>query len=105
MESSAAHFVTIKLHLTEAQAFDLLSQLAPLQQKSRTALTSEDYESLYWSGRSALSLAKEYGVNHNHFIRVWKAMGLDTVLLPSERPARKARLEADEARFEESRNQ
>lgn len=84
----------ITLDLTDAQVAALLTQLQPLAPKrSKVTLTSDDYITLYWSGRSARSLAAEYGVNHNHFIRVWKRLGLDTILAPSERPKRKQRID------------
>ena len=86
----------IKLQLTEEQALDLLAQLERYRRKAKVTLDDAEYERLYWSGQSALSLSKQYGVNHNHFIRVWKRIGLDTILLPSQRPARKARLDAME---------
>lgn len=84
--------MNITLTLTEAQALELLAQLQSLIHKSKDALTSEQYTALYWGGRTARSLAREYGVNHNHFIRVWRRLGLDTVLAPSERPKRAKRL-------------
>ena len=62
------------LELTESQVQSLLAQLTP------KALTDDEYGELYYSGQSALSLARHYGVNHNHFIRAWKRLGLDTVM-------------------------
>ena len=64
----------VTLDLTAAQVQSLLAQLTP------SALTDAEYTELYYSGQSALSLSKHYGVNHNHFIRAWKRLDLDTVM-------------------------
>ena len=64
----------VTLELSEAQVQSLLAQLTP------KALSDAEYTELYYTGQSALSLARHYGVNHNHFIRAWKRLGLDTVM-------------------------
>lgn len=61
---------------------------------TRLSLSSAEYEALYWSGASSRALGREYGVNHNHFNRVWSKQGLDVVRMPSERPRAYKRLKS-----------